>query len=109
MMLNWLLGRRPPVARSREKQRAAPARRVAQSQAAAAPVVAGTPADSVLPEVVAEGNTQADWSAWEDSMTAWDSQMQGLLPSQSVYVRESRHGRPEEIDPFAAVGKKRGL
>jgi len=64
--------------------------------------------------VVAEGNTQADWNAWEDSMTALDSQLQGLLPTNRVYVRETRPSQLDELDPFAAVpvrskrdGKKR--
>jgi hypothetical protein len=96
------------VARSREKQRPVAVRRVAAPKAAGV-ALAGAPAESVLPEVVAEGNTHADWSAWEDSMTVWDSQMADLMPSQRVYVRESRHGRVDEIDPFAAVGKKRDL
>ena len=105
-MFKWLLGRRPPtVARSRETQRPVPARRAAAPMGAAA--LAGTPADSVLPEVVAEGNTQADWSAWEDSMIAWDSQMQDLVPSHRVYVRDTGQSRLDEVDPFAGVASKR--
>jgi hypothetical protein len=61
-----------------------------------------------LPEVVAEGNTQADWSQWEDSMTALDSQLQGLVPSDRVYVRETRPSQLDELDAFAGVRGKRG-
>ena len=60
-----------------------------------------------LPHVVAEGNTQADWSAWEDSMTALDSQFASLDPAARVQVRESRFGTIEDDDPFAAVERKR--
>jgi len=65
------------------------------------------PADSgPLPEVVAEGNTQADWSAWEDSMTALDSQMQDLAPSERVRVRDTRPSQPDELDPFSRMDRK---
>ena len=60
-----------------------------------------------LPEVVAEGNTHADWSAWEDSMTTLDSQFASLDPAARVQVRESRFGTIEDDDPFAAVERKR--
>jgi hypothetical protein len=67
---------------------------------------------AALPEVVAEGNTQADWSMWEDSVTTLDSQMQGLAPSARIYVRDEQETRPsqlEEADPFAGVSRKRDL
>ncbi|HEY0418833.1 MAG TPA: hypothetical protein VGC80_04875 [Acetobacteraceae bacterium] len=105
-MLKWLMGRGAPAARATQKQAAAPSRRVVRPAGGPALPQAGA-ADSVLPEVVAEGNTQADWSAWEDSMTVWDSQMQDLPPSQRVQVRQSRPSRPEEIDPFATVASRR--
>jgi len=110
-MLKWLLGRRRTAApRAGERQRTAPSRRSAAPMPAAvtrpAPTVAPTVA--ALPEVVAEGNTQADWSAWEDSMIVWDSQMQDLVPSQRIYVRESRQAPAEDLDPFASVAGKRG-
>lgn len=60
-----------------------------------------------LPEVVAEGNTQADWSMWEDSMTTLDSQFQGLAPSSRVQVRDTRPSQLDEHDPFAGVRQKR--
>ena len=69
---------------------------------------------AALPEVLGEGNTQADWSAWEDSMTALDSQMQEeLVPSARVYVRDTRPSHladmdPEpEVDAFSSVRAKR--
>jgi hypothetical protein len=62
---------------------------------------------SPLPQVLAEGNTHADWSAWEDSMTALDSQFASVDPAARVQVRESRFGSLEEDDPFAGVERKR--
>ena len=69
---------------------------------------------AALPEVLGEGNTQADWSAWEDSMTALDSQMhEELVPSARVYVRDTRPATwrdmaPEpEVDAFSSVRTKR--
>jgi hypothetical protein len=64
---------------------------------------------AALPEVVAEGNTQADWSMWEDSMTAMDSQLQGLMPTNRVFVRDTRPSQLDDLDPFASVGRKRDL
>ena len=69
---------------------------------------------AALPEVVGEGNTQADWSAWEDSMTAMDSQMQEeLVPSARVYARDNRPSQLDEPpdtqpDPFSSVRRRRG-
>jgi hypothetical protein len=62
-----------------------------------------------LPEVVAEGNTQADWSAWEDSVMAMDSQMQTLMPANRVYVRDTRPSQLDDVDAFASVRGKRDL
>ena len=62
-----------------------------------------------LPEVVAEGNTQADWSVWEDSVMALDSQMQDLPPSNRVYVRDTRPSQLDEIDAFSSVRGKRDI
>lgn len=65
---------------------------------------------SLLPEVVTEGNTQADWSAWEDSVMSLDSQMQDLLPSHRVLVRGDTMPVPlEEPDAFSKVGKNRDI
>jgi hypothetical protein len=61
-----------------------------------------------LPEVVAEGNTQADWSAWEESMSALDSQMKELNPPRRVHVRDVGPVRPDDTVPQAArAGGKR--
>ncbi|MEJ8838815.1 hypothetical protein [Ramlibacter sp. AN1133] len=62
-----------------------------------------------LPEVVAEGNTQADWSMWEDSVMAMDSQMQEILPGDRVYVRDSRPSQMDDVDAFASVRGKRDI
>lgn len=62
-----------------------------------------------LPEVVAEGNTQADWSMWEDSVMAMDSQMQDIVPSNRVYVRESSPSQFDDVDAFASVRGKRDI
>jgi hypothetical protein len=60
-----------------------------------------------LPEVVGEGNTQADWSAGEDSMTALDSQLQDIAPGNRVIVRDTRPSQLDDLDPFSSVGRKR--
>jgi hypothetical protein len=62
-----------------------------------------------LPEVVAEGNTQADWSMWEDSVMAMDSQMQNLMPGDRVYVRDTRPSQMDDVDAFASVRGKRDI
>ncbi|WP_325111745.1 hypothetical protein [Ramlibacter sp.] len=62
-----------------------------------------------LPEVVAEGNTQADWSMWEDSVMQLDSQMQDIAPSKRVYVRETRPSQLDDIDAFSSVRGKRDV
>jgi len=99
-MFNWF--RR----RSSQAASGAPA-----AEAKSPPTASRPPADfeptAPLPEVVAEGNTHADWSAWEDSMTALDSQFTSLDPAARVQVRESRFGTLEEDDPFTAVERKR--
>lgn len=58
-----------------------------------------------LPEIVAEGNDASDWSLWEDSVMALDSQMQSLMPSARVLVRDTRPSQLDEIDVFSGVGK----
>ena len=76
----------------------------------------GPSGPAALPEVVGEGNTQADWSAWEDSMTALDSQMhEELVPSARVYVRDTLPSQlgeappaDTEPDPFSSVRRQRG-
>jgi hypothetical protein len=71
-----------------------------------------------LPEVVGEGNSHADWSEWEDSMNALDSQMGGFVHSQRVYERddEERYTRPGKLtklrgepDAFGNINKNRDI
>ena len=71
------------------------------------PAADAPPAAAPLPEVVAEGNTQADWSMWEDSMTALDSQMQDLAPSSRIQVRDTGASQLDELDPFTGVRNQR--
>jgi hypothetical protein len=67
-------------------------------------------APAALPEVLGEGNTHADWSAWEDSMTALDSQMQeDVMPSARVYVRDTRASPLDDTDAFSSVRRKRDV
>ena len=106
-MFDWLRRRAsPPPKPAAARKRPVPARSAGQD---APPST--FPASLPLPEVVGEGNTQADWSAWEDSMTALDSQMQDLVPSQRVYVRDERDTRPSQLeqdaDPFSGVPGRR--
>lgn len=96
-----------------------PARAAAARRSAAAPAAAKKDAGSrpppflpsgpaALPEVVGEGNTEAEWSQWEDSMMMLDSQMQDLVPSQRVYVRDTRPSKLDELpDAFSSVRGKR--
>jgi hypothetical protein len=65
--------------------------------------------DLPVPEVLAEGNDHTDWSLWEDSVNALDSQMQGVMPSARIYVRETRPSQLDNFDPFSGVGKKRDV
>lgn len=65
-----------------------------------------------IPEVLAEGNEQTDWSLWEDSVNALDSQFQGAMPSSRIYVRQptaSQLGPLEGADAYSSVGKNRDL
>lgn len=103
-MLKWF--RRRSAAGAPQQAAAGPARRPAPSRGAIPPT------DPMpLPEVVAEGNTQADWSAWEDSMTSYNSQMQDMAADSGFYVREQRDTRPSQLDEpdaFDSVRRKRG-
>jgi hypothetical protein len=99
-MLNWL---KRPADGQAAKPRRAPAVRRPQP----APRQEAEVAPAALPEVVAEGNTQADWSAWEDSMTALDSQFQGLDPAARIQVRDTRPSQLDELDPFAGIAQRR--
>lgn len=60
-----------------------------------------------IPEVL-EGNENADWALWEDSVWAQDSQMQSLTPSVRIYQKQE--ARPSQFegldDAFSSVSKK---
>jgi hypothetical protein len=65
---------------------------------------AGRPRDyppPPLPEVT-EGNTEADWSLWEDSV---NSQLQPLSGFVDIAVRDTESG---DITAFDQVGKRDG-
>jgi hypothetical protein len=102
-MLNWFKRRGEPPAKAGKTTPAKPQRPARRPDPLSPPP---------LPEVIAEGNTQADWSMWEDSVTTLDSQLQGLVPSTRIYVRDEQETRPSELDesdPFARVSRKRDL
>lgn len=80
-----------------------------ERSAAAARAAARAAAPPPLPEVVAEGNTQADWSMWEDSVSLLDSQMQDLGPASRFQVRDTGPAPVDERDPFAGVKRHRDL
>lgn len=103
-MFKWFKDRGPRPAAKKASSRPAHPRAPAPQ-----PVDPGPLPPAHLPEVVGEGNTQADWSAWEDSMTALDSQFPGLEPSSRVHVRDTRPSQLDEIDPFSSVRKKRDV
>ena len=99
-MFKWFMRRMGAPARTPQRT---PARQRAQP---GDPNPASGFGDSTaLPEVVNEGNTQADWRMWEDSMTALDSRLQGLAPSARIYVRSKWPSQFDEIDTFGRVGK----
>jgi hypothetical protein len=115
-MFTWLKRRAAaPAPKPLRKGIAAPVRKAGPSSPPRSDASLRHPrfADTApLPEVVCEGNTQADWSAWEDSVMALDSQMQDVLPSNRVYVRDSRPSQLsqfDEIDAFASVRRKRDI
>jgi hypothetical protein len=100
-MFNWFRRRGEPRPQTREKARSA----------APAATPAGLPADfadtAPLPRVVAEGNSEADWSMWEDSMITLDSQLQGLSPVDRAHMRDPRPSQLDDIDAFASVRRRR--
>ena len=99
-MFKWFMRRVGAPARTQQRT---PARERAQPVQAAP--ASGFGDSTALPEVVNEGNTQADWSMWEDSMTALDSRLQGLTPSARIYVRSQWPSQFDEPDAFGRVGK----
>lgn len=62
-----------------------------------------------LPEVVAEGNEHSDWSLWEDSVAALDSQLGPLAPSKRIRVRDTRPSQLDELDAFSGIRKNRDV
>jgi hypothetical protein len=106
-MFGWLRKRASGPVRPSPAKKKAPVR---PSGGQAAPDLPTAFQDTApLPEVVGEGNTQADWSAWEDSMTTLDSQLHSILPSDRVYTRDTRPSQLDELDPFASVRGRRDL
>lgn len=98
-MLKWFK-RRPPA-----RPAVAPA---PGDRPAAVPRRVAPPTDPMpLPEIVGEGNTQADWNAWEDSMTSFNSQLPELETDSGFYVR-TRPTQLDEPDAFEGVRRKRG-
>jgi hypothetical protein len=102
-MFDWFRRRREAP----KPERRSPAKPRATRPGSVRPTKPSGPAP--LPEVVAEGSTEADWSAWEDSMTAWNSQLQGLGPNSEFQVRDTRPTKLDELDPFAGVRRKRDV
>ena len=99
-MFGWFKRKEAQPPRTRRPRPAAQR----SASAASDPALA---AAAPLPEVVGEGNTQADWSAWEDSMTALDSQLQDIAPANRVHVRDTRPSQLDDLDPFSSVSRKR--
>ena len=89
-MFTWLKRRTAaPAPQPVRRSSAAAARTQASSRADTSQRHGPRFADTApLPEVVAEGNTQADWSMWEDSVMALDSQIDtttGTFKLRSVF------------------------
>ena len=101
-MLKWFRREAAPAARPVPRTAAAQRTRTTER-------VLEADAPAPLPEVVSEGNTQADWSAWEDSLSTLDSRFPGLDAGARVQLRDSRFGELPEPDPFAGVGRRRDL
>ncbi|MCC2673810.1 MAG: hypothetical protein K0R58_757 [Ramlibacter sp.] len=115
-MFSWLKRLLAPAKPPSAARRAAPDRKAAPAGSRGSTSRTASPpgflpsAPAALPEVLGEGNTQADWSVWEDSMTALDSQMQeDIMPSARVYVRDTRPSPMDEPDAFSSVRRKRDV
>ena len=107
-MLNWFKRQHDPVPSPQDIARAR-AKRRASSKPKSVTVTDPAPLLQAA-QVVAEGNSQADWSVWEDSMSMLDSQMGELPAAERIYERESeqRYTRPAqlyEVDAFGNVSK----
>ena len=84
----------PAAQRSRTRSQPKPKAKPSRDGALPAP----------LPEVV-EGNEETDWALWEDSVTALDSQMQGL-PSRSSSYDTLPSSQFDGVDAFDRVRKR---
>jgi hypothetical protein len=56
------------------------------------------PYSAALPEIVAEGNSQDDWSMWEDSMTALDGKIRELRPAPPRAPARDRPGSRDDSE-----------
>lgn len=89
------------------KRLAAPDPKPVRRHQSAAKVARAEPSSqpAPLPEVT-EGNDETDWSLWEDSMTALDSQMQSLGPSSRFTEKRDQSSDYQDIDAFSRVSRK---
>jgi hypothetical protein len=108
-MFGWFKRAEPPPRKQQRKSSSSSSRKPARG-----PEFESRP--TPLPGVVAEGNSDADWSEWESSMMQLDSQMGELDPHSQVYERESqsRYTRPaplveDNTDTFGNVTKNRDV
>lgn len=105
MLFKWLKRRSEPAPASKPRRPAPGSSSRPPASRSSAPNFEPTePAG--LPEVVGEGNTHADWSAWEDSVAALDSQLPGASAHDRIRVRDTTPSQLEEQDPFEAVRQK---
>lgn len=105
MLFKWLKRRSEPAPASKPRRPASASS--ARKPASRSPAPNFEPTEPAgLPEVVGEGNTHADWSAWEDSVAALDSQFPGASAHDRIRVRDTTPSQLEEQDPFEAVRQK---
>jgi hypothetical protein len=110
-MFHWLR-RRSGAAKAEPREQVPPSASSATPARDAPPAAKPRPPlhfldTAPLPEVISEGNTQADWSAWEDSVLSLDSQLQELASSARAPNREAQPRQSEEPDAFARVKARR--
>jgi hypothetical protein len=63
------------------------------------------PASEALALEIREGNADADWSAWHDSVAFQDSQPHTGMPLCEPQKQARQQSRDEISDAFASVGK----
>lgn len=78
---------------------------IRRKSAARLPAAESSSQPAPLPEVT-EGNEETDWSLWEDSMSALDSQMQSLGPSSRFSEKRDQSSDYQDIDAFSRVSRK---